>query len=162
MVVIPSTLVVVTGPGAVTDLALEIVQTDLVLVAEIDLGEVDLGLEIDQVTDLVVVRDLAQEVEAVKDPVQEQDQARGQVQDLDQVRDKDQVQDQVRDKDQVQDQVREQGQLQGQVRDKVVPELLVGGGPLAATRAGALLPGTVSVVDPVVLANQDQDRQGVP
>ena len=160
-------MVVVTGPGAVTDLALEIVQTDLVLVAEIDLGEVDLGLEIDQVTDLVVVRDLAQEVEAVKDPVPEQDQARGQVQDLDQVRDKDQVQDQVRDldqvrdKDQVQDQVREQGQLQGQVRDKVVPELLVEV-PLAATRAGALLPGTVSVVDPVVLANQDQDRQGVP
>ncbi len=144
-------MVVVTGPGAVTDLALEIVQTDLVLVAEIDLGEVDLGLEIDQVTDLVVVRDLAQEVEAVKDPVPEQDQARGQVQDLDQ----------VRDKDQVQDQVREQGQLQGQVRDKVVPELLVEV-PLAATRAGALLPGTVSVVDPVVLANQDQDRQGVP
>ena len=151
MAVIPSTLVVVTGPGAVTDLVLEIVQTDLVLEAEIDLGEVDLGLEIDQVTDLVVVRDLAQEVEAVKDPVQEQDQARGQVQDLDQ----------VRDKDQVQDQVREQGQLQGQVRDKVVPELLVEV-PLAATRAGALLPGTVSVVDPVVLANQDQDRQGVP
>ncbi len=171
MVVIPSTLVVVTGQGEVTDPVQEIVQvTDLAQGTDrIDLT--DLGLEIVQapdllleaetdpgpvVADLVPERDQVHDQAQVQDRVQEQGQAHGQAQ----VQGRVQEQDRAPDQAQVQDRVREQDQVHAQVQDKVVPGPVVEV-PWAATRAGAPLQGTVSVVDPVVPANQEQDRQGV-
>lgn len=147
MVVIPSTLAVVTGQGEGTDPVQEIVQvTDLVQGTDrIDLT--DQGLEIVQAPDLLL--------EAETDP--------GPVADLgperDQVHGQAQVQDLVREQDQVHAQVQWIDQGQDQVRDKVVPEPVVEV-PWAATRVGVLHPGTVSAVDPVDPANQEQDRQG--
>ena len=133
----------VTGPGAETDLGLEI-----------GLGAVTGPVrEVVQAPDLVVDRDLAQEVGAVTDPVQEQDQAQDQVQDLDQVRERDQVHAQAR----VQDRAQDRDQAQGQVQDRV----RAGKVPLAANGiVEGLHRGTVNVVRPVVPANQDQEHQG--
>ena len=125
----------VTGPGAVTDLGLEI-----------GLGAVTGPVrEVVQAPDLVVDRDLAQE----------QDQAQGQVQDLDQVRGKGQVQwieNQVLGQDRAQD----RDQAQGQVQDRVQ----AGKVPLVANEiVEGLHRGTVNVVRPVVPANLGQDRR---
>jgi hypothetical protein len=220
VVVIPSTSVVVTGPGVVIDLAQgtdRIDQTDQGLeIDPIDLAQgtdqidqTDLGLEVVLATDLLLEAEIAQvpdllEVETdpvrepdqvhvqarVQDRAREQDQVHVQVRDKDLVREQDQAHAQAQDKDlvleqgqvhaqaQVQDRVQEQGQVHAQVqvrdkdqvqwidqgrdqvRDKVVPEPVVEV-PWAATRVGALLPGTVSAVDPAVPANQEPDRQGV-
>ncbi len=154
MVVIPSTSVVVTGQGEVTDLGLEIVQvTDLAQGTD-RTGQIDLGLEIVQVTDLLL--EVGTDPGAVADQVREQDQVHGQAQVQDRVQEQGQVHDQAR----VQDQVHGQAQVQDRVRDKVVPEPVVEV-PLVATQTDALLPGTVSEVAPVVPANQEQDRQEV-
>ncbi len=134
----------VTGQGEVTDLGLEIVQvTDLAQGTD-RTGQIDLGLEIVQVTDLLL--EVGTDLGAVADQVREQDQAHGQAQ----------VQDRVRE----QDQVHAQAQVQDRVRDKVVPEPVVEV-PLVATQTDAPRQGTVSEVDPVVPANQEQDRQEV-
>jgi hypothetical protein len=120
--------------------------------------------ELDQVRAQARDKDRVQEQGQVraqardKDRVQEQGQVRAQARGQDRVQERDQVhaQVQVRDKDQVQ--WIDQGQ--DQVRDKVVPGPVVEV-PWADTRTGALLPGIVNAVDPVVPANQEQDHQGV-
>ena len=160
----------VTGPGAVIDLAQGTGQTDLVLeIGQTDLAQgtgridqTDPGLEIVQATGLLLEVEIVQALDQVrdKDPVLEQGQVQGQVQEQGQVRVQARVQDRVLERDQVHAQVQWIGQGQGQVRDKVVPEPVVEV-PLVATRTGALLPGTVNAVAPVVPANQEQDRQGV-
>ena len=188
MVVIPSTSVVVTGQGEVTDLGLEIVQvTDLAQGTD-RIGQIDLGLEIVQVTDLLLevgtdpgavadqvleqdqvhgqaqVQDRVQEQGQVHDQARVQDQVHGQAQVQDRVREQDQVhaQAQVQDRVREQDQVHAQAQVQDRVRDKVVPEPVVEV-PLVATQTDAPRQGTVSEVDPVVPANQEQEvlRAGV-
>ncbi len=160
MVVIPSTSVVVTGQGEVTDLGLEIVQvTDLAQGTD-RTGQIDLGLEIVQVTDLLL--EVGTDPGAVADQVREQDQVHGQAQVQDRVQEQGQVhgQAQVQDRVREQDQVHAQAQVQDRVRDKVVPEPVVEV-PLVATQTDAPRQGTVSEVDPVVPANQEQDHQGV-
>lgn len=185
MAVITSTLVaVITVLGAVTDLAQGTGQTGLVRgTGRID--QTDLVLVIVQVTDLLpevetgpgLVADQVREQGQVharvrdKDRVLGRDQAPDRVREQDQVRAQAQAQDRVQERDQVHGQAQERDQVQGQVqwidqgqdlvRDKVVPEPVVEV-PWAATRAGVLLPGIVSVVDPVVPANLEPDRQGVP
>jgi hypothetical protein len=145
-----------------TDLVQEIVQaTDLLLEVETGLGAVA-GPVPEQGQAHARVRD--------KDRVLEQDQVHAQARDRDQVQEQDQAHGQAHGQVQVQDQAQERDQAhvrvqwidqgQDQVRDKVVPEPVVEV-PWAATRVGALLPETVSVVDPVVPANQELDRQGV-
>ena len=124
----------VTGPGVVTDLGLEI-----------GLGAVTGPVrEVVQAPDLVVDRDLAQEQDQVQDLVRDKGQAQEQ----------DQVHAQVRGKDPAQWTDRGHHQDQDRVRaDKV---------PLAANGiVEGLHQGTVNVVDPVAPANQDQGRQGV-
>jgi hypothetical protein len=161
---------VVTGQGEVTDLGLEIVQvTDLAQGTD-RIGQIDLGLEIVQVTDLLL--EVGTDPGAVADQVREQDQVHGQAQVQDRVQEQGQVHDQARVQDQVhgqaqvqdrvreQDQVHAQAQVQDRVRDKVVPEPVVEV-PLVATQTDAPRQGTVSEVDPVVPANQEQDRQEV-
>ena len=168
MVVIPSTSVAVTGPGAVTDLAPVTDQTDPGLaIVQIDLAQVvvtDLGLEIVQAPDLGAVTGPVPEPDQVHDQAQVQDR----VQEQGQVHDQAQVQDRVREQDQVHARVRDKGlvqwidQGQDQVRDKAVPEPAAEV-HLVVTRVGALLPGTVNAGDLVVPVNQDQEvhRAGV-
>ena len=158
MVVIPSISVVVTGQGEVTDPGLAIDPIDLVLVTD----QTDPGLEIVQAPDLGAVTGPVPEPDQVHGQAQGQDrvQEQGQVHAQAQVQDRVQEQGQVHGQAQVQDQVQWIDQGQDQVRDKVVPEPVVEV-PLVVTRTGALLPGTVNAVAPVVPANQEQDRQGV-
>ena len=136
-----------------TDPGLAIGQIDLAQgTGRID--QTDPGLEIVLATDLLLEEET--DLGAVTGPVPEQDQVHAQAQ----VQDRVQEQGQVHGQAQVQDQVQWIDQDQDQVRDKVVPEPVVEV-PLVVTRTGALLPGTVNVVDPVVPANQEPDRQGV-
>jgi hypothetical protein len=159
-----------------TDLVQEIVQaTDLLLEVETGLGAVagpvpEQGQAHARVRDKdrVLEQDQVHAQARDRDQVQEQDQAHGQARDRDQVQEQDQAHGQAHGQVQVQDQAQERDQAhvrvqwidqgQDQVRDKVVPEPVVEV-PWAATRVGALLPETVSVVDQVDLVNQDQ---GVP
>ena len=85
------------------------------------------------------------------------------VQGHDQVREQDQVQDQVQEQDLVQDQVQDKSQVQWTGRGSHVQDrVLAGKVPLVANGiVEDLHQGTVNVVHPVVLANQDQEHHGV-
>jgi len=139
-------LELVTGRIDQTDPGLEIVQ----------LKDLQLEVETDQVRARARDRDQALEPGQAHAQAQVQDQ----VLELGQVHGQARVQDQVREPDQVHAQVQWTDQGQDQVRDKVVPGPVVEV-PWADTRTGALLPGTVNVVDPVVPAAQAQDHPGV-
>jgi len=102
----------------------------------------------DRVQEQGQVRAQAQVQDQVLELGQVHGQARvqDQVLELGQVHGQARVQDQVREPDQVHAQVQWTDQGQDQVRDKVVPGPVVEV-PWADTRTGALLPGTVNVVD---------------
>jgi len=145
------------GTGRIdpTDPVQETVQaTDLLLEAEI--------VQVpDQVHARVPDRDRAPERNLVRVRVQDRDQAHVQVRDKDPVLERGRAQDRVQEQDQVHDQVQWIDRGQDQVQGKqAVPEPVVEV-PWAATRVGVLLPGTVSVVDQVVLVNQEHAHHGV-
>ncbi len=145
MVVIPSILVVVIAPGAVTDLGLETdpeVVTDLAQAVETDPEAVtDQAQAVE--TDLEVVTNPAQVV-VVIDPALEQDLAR----------DRSQAQEAVAEIDPVPEQdlalARNRVQVQDQVRVTEVPLV-------ARARVEGLHRETVNVVHPVVPVNHAQE-----